>query len=76
MSVALDCARLKTLFFDKGRQSERLQHLHAQAQMQGVEIKPLQRQGWNKVLPSDLHQGVAGSPVHRLAQSYEYHYSY
>lgn len=60
VSVALDNQQLKVLFFDNGRSSERLQHLHAQAQAAGVDIRPLQRQGWQKVLASEMHQGVAG----------------
>jgi 23S rRNA (guanosine2251-2'-O)-methyltransferase len=58
--VALDLQRLKVLFYDNARPSERLQHLHAQAQLQGVEIRPLQRQGWSRILPLELHQGIAG----------------
>ncbi len=60
VSVALDLQRLKVLFFDKSRVSERLQHIHAQAQLAGVEIRPLQRQGWSRILPAELHQGIAG----------------
>jgi len=60
ISVALDIQRLKVLFFDKSRPNERLQHLHAQAQLQGVEIRPLQRQGWSRILPTEMHQGIAG----------------
>lgn len=60
VAVALDLQRLKVLFFDKSRPNERLQHLHAQAQLQGVEIRPLQRQGWSRILAAELHQGIAG----------------
>jgi 23S rRNA (guanosine2251-2'-O)-methyltransferase len=60
VAVALDLQRLKVLFYDKGRPNERLQHLHAQAQLAGVEIRPLQRQGWSRILPAELHQGIAG----------------
>lgn len=60
VSVALDTTHLKVLYFDKGRGGERIQQLHAQAQSEGVEIQPLQRQGWSRILPADIHQGVAG----------------
>ncbi|GEM_PF-193624 len=60
VAVALELGQLKTLFYDKGRQSERLQHIHAQAQDDHVEIRPLQRQGWSRILSSELHQGIAG----------------
>jgi 23S rRNA (guanosine2251-2'-O)-methyltransferase len=60
VAVALDQQQLKTLYFDQGRQNERLQHLHAQSAEQGVQIRPLQRQGWSKILPADQHQGIAG----------------
>lgn len=60
VAVALELGQLKTLFYDKGRQSERLQHIHAQAQDDHVEIRPLQRQGWARILSNELHQGIAG----------------
>jgi 23S rRNA (guanosine2251-2'-O)-methyltransferase len=60
VSVALDNGLLKTLFFDQGHQTERTQHLHAQAHDQGVEQLPLQRQGWARALPPEQHQGIAG----------------
>jgi 23S rRNA (guanosine2251-2'-O)-methyltransferase len=60
VGVALDTGQLKVLFFDQGRQTERMQHLHAQAVSQGVEVRPLQKQGWSRVLPPDQHQGMAG----------------
>jgi 23S rRNA (guanosine2251-2'-O)-methyltransferase len=60
VAVALDAGQLQTLFYDSSRQSERLQHIHAQAQADNIEIKPLQRQGWARILPSEQHQGVAG----------------
>ena len=60
VAVALELGQLKTLFYDKGRQSDRLQHIHAQAQNDHVEIRPLQRQGWARILSNELHQGIAG----------------
>ena len=60
VAVALEAGQLKTLFFDSSFQSERLQHIHAQAQADHIEIRPLQRQGWLKALHSEQHQGVAG----------------
>lgn len=60
VAVALDLGQLKMLFFDQSRQTERTQHLHAQAQAENVEIRPMQRQGFYKILPADQHQGVAG----------------
>jgi 23S rRNA (guanosine2251-2'-O)-methyltransferase len=60
VAVALDAGQLQTLFYDNSRQSERLQHIHAQAQDDNIEIRPLQRQGWSKILPGEQHQGVAG----------------
>jgi len=60
VAVALDGAQLQTLYYDNSRQSERLQHIHAQAQADNIEIRPLQRQGWAKILPAEQHQGVAG----------------
>lgn len=60
VAVALDAGHLQTLFYDSSRQSERLQHIHAQAQADSIEIKPLQRQGWSRILPGEQHQGVAG----------------
>jgi 23S rRNA (guanosine2251-2'-O)-methyltransferase len=60
VSVALDLGQLRMLYFDKGRQNERTQHLHAQVMSMNIEIQPLQKQGFAKVLPIELHQGVAG----------------
>jgi 23S rRNA (guanosine2251-2'-O)-methyltransferase len=58
VAVALDSGLVKTLYFDQTRHNERTQHMHAQAIEQGVDIKPLQKQGWSRVLPSEQHQGV------------------
>ena len=60
IGIALDQQLLKVLFFDQSRMNERIQHMHAQAADQGVELRPLQKQGWSRVLPPDLHQGIAG----------------
>lgn len=60
VAVALEAGMLKALYYDKGRQSDRLQHIHAQAQADHIEIRPLQRQGWARILSSELHQGIAG----------------
>jgi len=60
VAVALDAGQLQTLYYDNSRQSERLQHIHAQAQADNIEIRPLQRQGWAKILSGEQHQGVAG----------------
>lgn len=60
VAVALDSGNLQTLFYDNSRQSDRLQHIHAQALEDHIDIKPLQRQGWSKILSADQHQGVAG----------------
>lgn len=60
VAVALEQGLLKTMFYDKSRQSERLQHIHALAQDEKVEIKPLQPQGWSKIIAGELHQGIAG----------------
>ena len=60
VAVALDTTSLKILYFDKNRGGERNQQLHAQAQTEGVEIQPLQRQGWSRILSAETHQGVAG----------------
>ncbi|MBN2081226.1 23S rRNA (guanosine(2251)-2'-O)-methyltransferase RlmB [bacterium] len=60
VAVALEAGLLKTLFWDKSKQADRLQHIHAQAQSEGVEIRPLARQGWARILPGEQHQGLAG----------------
>jgi len=60
VGVAIETGQLKTLFYDKSRQSERLQHIHAHAQAEHIDIQPMQRQGWSKILPTEMHQGVAG----------------
>ena len=52
VAVALESGQLQVLYYDKSHQSERLQHIHAQAQADNIEIRPLQRQGWVKILPS------------------------
>ena len=67
VTVALNSEHLKVLYFDKSRQGEKYQLLHAQAKDQGVEIQPLQRQGWAKVLPAESHQGIAGR-LHGMPQ--------
>jgi 23S rRNA (guanosine2251-2'-O)-methyltransferase len=59
VSVALDAGMVKVLYLDQQRQSERAQHMHAQAAGQGIEVRPLQKQGWSRVLPGEQHQGVA-----------------
>lgn len=72
VATALDTGYLKVLYFDQGRQTERMQHLHAQAVSQGIEVRPLQKQGWARVLPPEAHQGVAGLlhalPVHYIEE--------
>jgi 23S rRNA (guanosine2251-2'-O)-methyltransferase len=60
VGIALDQELLKVMFFDQSRMNERIQHMHAQAAGQGVELRPLQKQGWSRVLPPDIHQGIAG----------------
>jgi 23S rRNA (guanosine2251-2'-O)-methyltransferase len=60
VAVALDAGLLKVFYFDPTRQTERSQHLHAQAAEAGLEIRPLQRQGWSRAVPPEQHQGVAG----------------
>jgi 23S rRNA (guanosine2251-2'-O)-methyltransferase len=60
VGIALDQQLLKVLFFDQSRMNERIQHMHAQASEQRLELRPLQRQGWSRVLPGDIHQGIAG----------------
>lgn len=65
VAVALETGQLKVLFFDKGRTGERLQHIHAHALAEGIEIRPLARQGWSRVLPAEAHQGIAGL-IHEL----------
>jgi 23S rRNA (guanosine2251-2'-O)-methyltransferase len=69
VAVALDLGQLKVLYFDQSRQTERTQHLHAQAASQGVDIRPLQKQGWSRVLPAEQHQGIAGV-LHSLPNHY------
>ncbi len=72
VALALDTGNLKVLYFDQGRQTERMQHLHAQAVSQGLEVRPLQRQGWAGALSPEAHQGVAGllhaRPVHYIEE--------
>lgn len=60
VAVAIDHGQLKTLYYDGSRVSERLQQIHALATDAGLEIRPLQRQGWAKIISGELHQGVAG----------------
>lgn len=60
VAVALESGQLQVLYYDTSHQAERLQHIHAQAQADNIEIRPLQRQGWAKILSSEQHQGVAG----------------
>jgi 23S rRNA (guanosine2251-2'-O)-methyltransferase len=63
--VAIETGQLKVLFFDKGRTGDRLQHIHANALAEGIEIRPLAKQGWSRVLPGEAHQGIAGL-IHEL----------
>jgi len=69
VTIAIDHSQLKVLYYDGSRQSERLQQIHAQASDAGLDIRPLQRQGWSRNLPPDLHQGVAGL-LHELPRLY------
>jgi 23S rRNA (guanosine2251-2'-O)-methyltransferase len=60
VGVALDAGLLRVFYYDPNRTTERTQHLHAQASDQGIEMRPLARQGWSRALPPEQHQGVAG----------------
>lgn len=60
VGIALEIGQLKTLYYDKTKMSERMQHIHAHAQTERIDIQPIHRQGWSRVLPAELHQGVAG----------------
>jgi len=67
--VALDLELVKVLYADGQSANPRINQLHAQAQLAGIPVQPLSRQGWAKALPADAHQGVAAA-LKPLAPTY------